>query len=86
MKRLLRGPVEASNFIRGRKSSHPDYPVQLFGENMARIERGEDPMGVIRDSTKNEPMIRVVRAHERPKAFYTFDCMFQESDRPQHRG
>jgi hypothetical protein len=43
---------------------------------MARIERGEDPVCVIRDPAKNEPMIQVVRPHERPKAFYTFDGKF----------
>ena len=59
---------------------------KLLHENMNRVERGEDPMGTIRDAAKNEPMIQVVRPHERPKAFYTFDGKFQEPDRPQHRG
>lgn len=59
---------------------------KLLEENMVRIERSEDPMGVIRDPAKNEPMIQVVRPHERPKAFYTFDGAFQEPNRPPHRG
>jgi 5,5'-dehydrodivanillate O-demethylase len=59
---------------------------KLLEENMARVELGEDPMGIIRDSAKNEPMIQVVRPHERPKAFYTFDGKFQEPQRPPHRG
>jgi len=59
---------------------------KLLHENMNRVERGEDPMGIIRDAAKNEPMIQVVHPHERPKAFYTFDGKFQEPDRPQHRG
>lgn len=59
---------------------------QLLEENMARAVRGEDPMGVIRDAAKNEPMIQVVKAHERPKAFYTFNGEFQAPQRPEHRG
>lgn len=59
---------------------------KLLEDNIARSERGEDPMGVVRDRAKNEPMIQVVRPHERPKAFYTFDGEFREPDRPQHRG
>jgi 5,5'-dehydrodivanillate O-demethylase len=59
---------------------------KLLEENIERVDRGEDPMGVIRDSAKNEPMIQVVRPHERPKAFYTFDGTFQEPNRPPHRG
>jgi 5,5'-dehydrodivanillate O-demethylase oxygenase subunit len=59
---------------------------KLLEENIARLERGEEPMGVIRDPAKNEPMIQVVRPHERPKAFYTFEGVFQEPTRPSHRG
>lgn len=59
---------------------------KLLEENIARIERGADPMGVIRDPAKNEPMIQVVRPHERPKAFYIFDGTFREPERPQRRG
>ena len=59
---------------------------KLLEENMARVEHNEDPMGVIRDAAKNEPMIQVVKLHERPKSFYTFDGQFQEPVRPLHRG
>jgi len=31
-------------------------------------------------------MIQVLRPHERPRAFHTFDGMFRELDRPQHHG
>ncbi|HEY1373578.1 MAG TPA: Rieske 2Fe-2S domain-containing protein [Candidatus Binatia bacterium] len=58
----------------------------LLEENITRVERGEDPMGVIRDHAKNEPMIQVVRPHERPKAFYIFDGKFEQPSRPSHRG
>jgi|SRR5579871_5447591 len=34
---------------------------KLLLDNIARVERGEDPMGVVRDPAVNEPMIRIVR-------------------------
>jgi 5,5'-dehydrodivanillate O-demethylase len=36
---------------------------QLIEEQIRRVEQGEDPMGVIRDPAKNEPMIVVPREH-----------------------
>jgi len=59
---------------------------KLLVENMESIQRGEDPMGTVRDPAKNEPMIRVVRPHERPQVFYTFDGVFEGPSRPPHRG
>jgi 5,5'-dehydrodivanillate O-demethylase oxygenase subunit len=59
---------------------------KLLLENMERVERGEDPMGTVRDTAKNEPMISVVRPHERPQVFYTFDGVFEGPNRPPHRG
>jgi len=59
---------------------------KLLDENIIRVEHGDDPMAVIRDHAKNETMIQVVRPHERPKAFYTFEGSLQMPDRPAHRG
>jgi 5,5'-dehydrodivanillate O-demethylase len=59
---------------------------KLLVENIERIQRGEDPMGTVRDPAKNEPMIRVVRPHERPQVFYTFEGVFEGPNRPPHRG
>jgi hypothetical protein len=59
---------------------------KLLVENMESIQRGEDPMGIVRDPAKNEPMIKVVRPHERPPVFYTFDGVFEGPSRPPHRG
>jgi len=42
---------------------------KLLIENMERIQWGEDPLGTVCDPVKNEPMIRVVRPHERPQVF-----------------
>jgi hypothetical protein len=39
-------------------------------------------MGTVRDPAKNEPMISVVRPHERPQVFYTFDGVFEGPNRP----
>jgi 5,5'-dehydrodivanillate O-demethylase oxygenase subunit len=33
----------------------------LIWENIEKVQRGEDPMGVIRDPAKNEPMITFKR-------------------------
>jgi 5,5'-dehydrodivanillate O-demethylase len=40
----------------------------LLEENIAKVERGEDPMAVVRDPARNEPMIVVPRERD---AFYT---------------
>jgi 5,5'-dehydrodivanillate O-demethylase oxygenase subunit len=42
---------------------------KLLVENMARVERGEDPLGVIRDPAENEPMIDIRRGVDGFKAF-----------------
>ena len=41
----------------------------LLLENMEKVERGEDPMGVIRDATKNEPFVEVKREQVGYQAF-----------------
>jgi hypothetical protein len=33
----------------------------LLLEQIDKVERGEDPMGVIRDPTKNEPFVSIAR-------------------------
>jgi len=38
-------------------------------EQMEKVERGEDPMGVIRDPAKNDPMIVIPRERDALKAF-----------------
>jgi 5,5'-dehydrodivanillate O-demethylase oxygenase subunit len=40
----------------------------VLDEQIKRVERGEDPMGVVRDRARNEPMIEIPRER---KAFYT---------------
>jgi 5,5'-dehydrodivanillate O-demethylase len=40
----------------------------LLEENIAKVERGEDPIAVVRDPARNEPMIVVPRERD---AFYT---------------
>src|SRR5581483_1372510 len=41
---------------------------KLLQEQIAKVERGEDPMGVIRDPSRNEPMLVVPRERQ---AFFT---------------
>lgn len=36
---------------------------RMLVENIERVERGEDPLGVIRDPARNEPMITLAREH-----------------------
>jgi 5,5'-dehydrodivanillate O-demethylase len=36
---------------------------KLLVENLERVERGEDPMGIIRDPADNEPMVELQREH-----------------------
>jgi 5,5'-dehydrodivanillate O-demethylase len=38
-------------------------------EQMERVARGEDPMGVIRDPAENEPMIEIPREGQTLRAF-----------------
>ena len=42
---------------------------KLLHENMDRIERGEDPLGTIRDPAENEPMVDIRRGLDGYKAF-----------------
>jgi 5,5'-dehydrodivanillate O-demethylase len=42
---------------------------KLLNENMDKVARGEDPLGTIRDSAVNEPMIEIRRGREAYKAF-----------------
>ena len=37
---------------------------KLLLENLEKVERGEDPMGVIRDPAVNEPMISIARGSQ----------------------
>ncbi len=42
---------------------------KLLTENMELVDRGEDPMGTIRDPAENEPMIDIRREHDGMRAF-----------------
>jgi 5,5'-dehydrodivanillate O-demethylase len=42
---------------------------KLLDENMERVERGEDPLGTIRDPAENEPMVDIRREHNGMRAF-----------------
>jgi len=42
---------------------------KLLFENMERVERGEDPLGTIRDPAENEPQIDIRREHHGMRAF-----------------
>jgi len=42
---------------------------KLLTENMERVERGEDPMGTIRDRAENEPMVDIRREFNGMRAF-----------------
>ena len=41
---------------------------KLLDEQIEKVERGEDPMGVIRDPARNTPMISIPRERD---AFFT---------------
>jgi 5,5'-dehydrodivanillate O-demethylase oxygenase subunit len=41
---------------------------RMLEENIARVERGEEPMGLIRDPSRNEPMLTIAREHNHLKA------------------
>jgi 5,5'-dehydrodivanillate O-demethylase len=58
----------------------------LLLENIERIERGEDPMAVVRDPAKNFPMIELPRERRGYKQFWTIDGVFREAVRPAGRG
>ena len=61
------------------------YHTLLF-EQMERVRRGEDPMAVVRDRAKNEPMIELARERRGYKAFWTIDGVYREPDRWAYRG
>ncbi len=42
---------------------------KLLTDNMERVERGEDPMGIIRDRVENEPMVDIRREHDGMRTF-----------------
>lgn len=42
---------------------------KLLNENMDKVERGEEPMGIIRDPAENEPMVDIRREHHGMKPF-----------------
>ncbi len=42
---------------------------KVLEEQIARMERGEDPMGVIRDPAKNEPWITIRRERRKLRSF-----------------
>jgi 5,5'-dehydrodivanillate O-demethylase len=56
--------------ISDRSTEHPvtsDRGVLFFRklllENIEKVERGEDPLGVLRDPARNQPMIEIPREH-----------------------
>jgi 5,5'-dehydrodivanillate O-demethylase len=61
------------------------YHSLLF-EQMEKVERGEDPMAVVRDPAKNEPMIELPRERRGYQAFWTIDGVYREPDRSTYRG
>jgi hypothetical protein len=48
---------------------------KMLNENMDRVERGEDPLGTIRDPAKNEPMIEIRRGVDGYKSFAVSDAI-----------
>ena len=53
----------------------------LLLEQMAKVERGEDPMGVIRDRARNEPFIRIERERVALKSFEVRRDLTRAADR-----
>ena len=53
----------------------------LLLEQMEKVERGEDPLGVIRDPAKNEPFIRIARERVALKSFEVRRELTQAADR-----
>jgi 5,5'-dehydrodivanillate O-demethylase len=53
----------------------------LLVEQMEKVERGEDPMGVIRDRARNEPFIRIAREKVALKSFEVRRDLTQAADR-----
>jgi fructose-1,6-bisphosphatase/inositol monophosphatase family enzyme len=53
----------------------------LLLEQIAKVERGEDPLGVIRDPAKNEPYISIAREGVALRAFEIARDMTRAEDR-----
>jgi 5,5'-dehydrodivanillate O-demethylase oxygenase subunit len=52
---------------------------KLLAENMERVERGEDPLGTIRDRAENEPMVDIRRENDGMRAFdVRYDNYFEK--------
>ncbi len=52
---------------------------KLLYENMETVERGEDPMGIIRDREENEPMVDIRRENDGMRTFEVrYDNYFEE--------
>ena len=51
---------------------------KLLTDNLARVERGEDPMGVIRDRDENEPMVDIRRERDGLRPFEIQDRTYNE--------
>jgi len=58
----------------------------LLLENIERVERGEDPMAVVRDPAKNFPMIQLPRERIGYQQFWTIGGVRREAARPAGRG
>jgi 5,5'-dehydrodivanillate O-demethylase len=61
------------------------YHNLLFQE-AEKVERGEDPVGVVRDEAKNYPMIELPRERMGYQQFWTIDGVRREAARPAGRG
>lgn len=61
------------------------YHSLLF-EQMEKVERGEDPIAVIRDPASNYPMIQLPRERRGYRAFWTLEGVLKEPSRPAYRG
>jgi 5,5'-dehydrodivanillate O-demethylase len=48
---------------------------KMLDDHMKKVARGEDPMGIVRDPAKNEPLIRIKRSREHHKQFRIRDDM-----------
>ncbi|HZT07561.1 MAG TPA: Rieske 2Fe-2S domain-containing protein [Chloroflexota bacterium] len=59
---------------------------KLLFDNIERIERGEEPMAVVRDERKNFPMIQLPRENRGYRAFFTVNGEYREPVRPGARG
>ena len=51
------------------KNRSANEALKLVLEQIEKVERGEDPMGVVRDRAKNEPYISIAREGVALRAF-----------------